>query len=312
MKKTLLIAAALGTALAMQAQTYVETNDLDQFSVIPASLTVDGQPRLVFHNYDIHVVTVKNGNLQTETTMSYPIDTVDVECEGTMRRYEVSAPSFGYFNLHDGFLEHEGAPTFTQSLFNTTVDYEYLWPVLSGTRTDRWGHVVPNCQQVVAKSTNGSVVSTIQAPDGYFFDAHSSYYEEESAGRLYIEYCLVVEIGNNTYLVLGITDDDSDNYDEKLAAWYRIDRQTQSISLAEVAPMSVRPSVAGRGQEIVVELGDEAQAHELQVVDAQGRTVKRVPVQPGQREVRIGTADLGRGVNFINARNHGAAKIIVK
>ena len=95
-------------------------------------------------------------------------------------------------------------------------------------------------------------------------------------------------------------------------AWYRIDQQSQSVALVETTPMSVRPTVANRGQDITVELGDGTQASELEVVNALGQTVKRVPVQPGQREVRINTADLGHGMNLINSRKQGAVKIIVK
>ncbi|MBQ9863783.1 MAG: T9SS type A sorting domain-containing protein [Bacteroidales bacterium] len=97
--------------------------------------------------------------------------------------------------------------------------------------------------------------------------------------------------------------------------FYRIDRQTQKIEQVASVPFSVRPTVMERGQEIIVELDENTNAREIDVVNALGQTVKRVPVAAGQREVRINSAELGSGMNFINTRTpegQGTVKIIVK
>lgn len=90
--------------------------------------------------------------------------------------------------------------------------------------------------------------------------------------------------------------------------------ETCNIAKSPV-PFSVRPTVMDRGQEIVVELDEGANAREIDVVNALGQTVKRVPISAGQREVRINSVDLGSGMNFINTRTadgHATVKIIVR
>lgn len=97
--------------------------------------------------------------------------------------------------------------------------------------------------------------------------------------------------------------------------FYRIDRQTQKIEQVASVPFNVRPTLMERGQEIIVELDENTIAREIDVVNTLGQTVKRVPLVAGQREVRINSADLGSGMNFINTRTpegQGTVKIIVK
>ncbi|MBR1835124.1 MAG: T9SS type A sorting domain-containing protein [Bacteroidales bacterium] len=102
---------------------------------------------------------------------------------------------------------------------------------------------------------------------------------------------------------------------ENKLRFYRIDRQMQKIEPVASVPFSVRPTVMERGQEIVVELDEGSNAREIEVVNALGQTVKRVPVAAGQREVRINSADMGSGMNFISTRTtegQGTVKIIVR
>lgn len=94
--------------------------------------------------------------------------------------------------------------------------------------------------------------------------------------------------------------------------WYRIDRQTQRINRVEGLPFNVFPSVAGRDSYITVQFEDGATATELQVVDAHGRTLQRIPVAQGQQEVKVSARNLQSGINFIGDRRHGSAKIIVR
>ena len=221
-----------------------------------------------------------------------------------------------YYDLTVGMYDNESAFGFSQTLFNTTSDYEYMVPVLSGTytyeydredyyydwETDSTIYYTVHCRRIQTKvqtidikAVNGNTVGSIQAPDGFVFSSEAS---------------AVVRMGNNWYIVFGV--ESMTNGSEWSYAWYRIDRQNQKINLEKTIPMRVYPNVVNRGQDITVELGDGMQATELEVVNTLGQSVKRVPVQPGQREVHIGTADLNRGMNFINSPKRGAVKIIVK
>ena len=100
--------------------------------------------------------------------------------------------------------------------------------------------------------------------------------------------------------------------EETITEWYRIDRQTQRIDRVEGLPFNVFPSVADRDSYITVQFEEGATATELQVVDAQGRTLQRIPVAQGQQEVKVSARNLQSGINFIGDCRHGSAKIIVR
>lgn len=330
MKKTLFFAAALAAALAANAQTFVTTIE-DDYTVIPSIFTSDGQGRLLFYNFDWadeyesdllgSQIEIRNNQLQVENnvTLTFPTytyvrieerqtgeETWDTVDNGTRERHNRMLWCY-YYNLSDGFYDVESEFSLTQSLFNSDADYEYLLPEWNGTYSyeydsynwegysEHYRVTKSKCQSIAIKKTNGTTVGTISAPQGY------SFYFEEGVS--------IIKLGSSLYIVLSVTNISDGTWS---SAWYRIDQQSQSVTLVDMTPMSVRPSVVNRGQDITVELGDGMQASELEVVNALGQTVKRVPVQPGQREVRIGTADLGHGINLISSRKQGAVKIIVK
>lgn len=332
MKKTLLFAAIVAVALTVNAQSFVTTTGR-WFNVVPTALTADGQGRMeivdeIDDNLTMHV-QILNSQLQAEAALDITC-TSDSIINFYERQENDSTWSIEYEDVHPatitpieiyyvdislGMIDNRDF-CFSQTLFNTTADYEYMVPVLSGTysyeydgedyyydwendttiyytvhrRTTR-----TKVQTINIKAANGNTVGSIQAPDGFSFSA-----EGESE---------VIRMGNNWYIVFGVN---SMTTDESVYAWYRIDRQSQNTNLMKTTPMRVYPNVVDRGQDITVELGDGMQATELEVVNTLGQNVKRVPVKPGQREVHIGTADLNRGMNFINSPKRGAVKIIVK
>ncbi len=318
MKKKVLFAAALVAALSANAQTFVISMEQSPSSilVIPDHFTSDGQGRLLFQEGDwedpLPEYRIFNNQLQLESTLTIECQTI------TYFNYWINADGSVYDGDEDGItminkpLEPFYADVsngrgswastsklpLSQTLFNATSSYEYLMRVFSGTysylESNNTRHILSKCLTINIMGTDGNVHGTITSPDGYSFTPNLSY---------------LLKMGNNVYIVFGVRSmtSGSDYY-----AWYRIDQQSQSVALVETTPMSVRPTVANRGQDITVELGDGTQASELEVVNALGQTVKRVPVQPGQREVRINTADLGHGMNLISSRKQGAVKIIVK
>ncbi len=275
-------------------------------------------------------VQILNGQLQAEATLDITCTSDSIielyerlENDSTWR-YEYDGNNLAtitpieifYIDMSLGMLNYSSAFCFSQTLFNTTADYEYMVPVLSGVYsyeygreeeyydwendttiyyTVHWRRTQTKIQTINIKAANGNTIGSIQAPDGFSFSA-----EGESD---------VIRMGNNWYIVFGVT---SMTTGESVYAWYRIDRQSQNINLMKTTPMRVYPNVVDRGQDITVELGDGMQATELEVVNTLGQNVKRVPVKPGQREVHIGTADLNRGMNFISSPKRGAVKIIVK
>lgn len=179
---------------------------------------------------------------------------------------------------------------FTQSLFNDDEYFEYMtygededYPYTS----------------ISIKSSNGSVIQTIRADEGFVLSDASE--------------CCMIRIDNKLYLLFN-------EYQESVAASAKtlVYQINQSEGLAKVdveLPISVFPSIANHNQQITVELGEGNNATEVTVINGLGQVVKRMPVQKGQRQVIIPAQDLNSGLNVVNTRTqqgHGSCKIIVR
>lgn len=171
---------------------------------------------------------------------------------------------------------------FTQSLFNTDDDYEYLGA---------------NEGELCVKSTNGTILRTIPCEEGFSWE---------------FSHALLFKIDNNYYF--GFAANDNNNGGRKLLI-YRIDQTTGLTKVNTQLPISVFPTMPTREQQITVELGEGNNAKEITVVNSLGQVVKRVPVQEGQREVIIPVSEFGSGLNMVNTRTEqgqGSCKIIVR
>ncbi len=117
-------------------------------------------------------------------------------------------------------------------------------------------------------------------------------------------------LGNKCYLAF----EDSWGGDDDIMLVYSIDRNTSSIQqVAKHKGPGVSPTIADRSESICVTL-EEGGAREVQVVNAGGKTVLRVPVKAGQHEVNIPARRLSRGVNvvYVIGSSNSPTKVIVK
>lgn len=282
MKKQLLL-AAIATILATTTMAQTEIGVGPKLSsFIPAEFTTDNQSKLI----SIEELSDDNeGHVYVFKFYDYGF---------TMTHQLTILPRPYYyirgFNIID--LDDRGREvglTLTQTLFNNDENYEYV--VVNRNYT---GFV----SEASIVSENGTTIWSWQ-PSG------------NNQGNIYfIKW-------NNLYY---ICTEEISYYDQETDidtyTWYRIDRQTQSISRVEgELPINVFPSVADRSQTITVELGEGNNATEVQVVNALGQVVKTVPIQAGQREVQLRANDLDGGMHIIGTRTHegqGACKIIIK
>lgn len=292
MKKVLLTVAACFTLFGAAAQNpitplepeiKIRTNDLRE-SCIPQVLANGAY--ICFQNYHYDqatdyewysdTVNVINSNLQVERTFVVNIDN------------PYHHPASIEFNDLDVNTTYEYATTYyTQTLFNNDNSFEYIKPIYS-TNTINYDYKI---ERFDILSEDGTVVNTITLEDGYLAFA-------------------VIELfkfGNKYYIVLDVA-----NSEGREEFWYRIDQQTQSISRVENVPFKVFPTVVDRNSDITVQLEEGTNAREIVVVDALGREVKSVPVQPGQREVKVSARGLHSGLGFITDRKNNAVKIIVR
>ena len=79
--------------------------------------------------------------------------------------------------------------------------------------------------------------------------------------------------------------------------------------------MNVSPTIANRSDNITVTLGADSDAKEIRVINAQGQTIKTIPVTEGQKTVTFSAQGMSQGVNIINAPEKGennTQKIMVK
>ena len=180
--------------------------------------------------------------------------------------------------------------SYSQNVFNQDDNFEYI--------------VVNNIiDYITIKSSNGDLITHIYPDNGYYF-----FYPYYVAVNLFSYYNLI-KTPDAMYLTIYET-----NYADSKFLLYQIS-QTQGLTKLDAElPISVFPTVANRGQQITVELGEGNNATEITVVNELGQVVKRVPVN-GQSSITIPTTGLGSGLNILNtntAKGNGGCKIIIK
>lgn len=267
------------------AQNTITPVDYDGYysGVIPRMFTNGAY--VYFQNYDgssdaySDTVNIINGNFQTEKTFVLNLD--EQERNG--------ATEIFVYNYDAELMYDEVRTCFTQTLFNNDNKFEYIRAVFASSTVAYYYDV----ERYEIVSDDGTVVGTITWDDGY-----------QAAREIGIH---IVKFDNKYYIYFRI-----ENGENRKIAWYRIDRQTQSIARVNDVPFNVFPTVMDRNSEITVELEEGTNAREIVLVDAMGREVKSVPVAQGQREVKISTQGLGAGLGFVSDRKNGAVKIIVR
>lgn len=263
------MAVLFGLTTAVNAQTFVGTfsGGLPAFG-IPGQFTNDGHSYFCAQNEDGSFTVYDNDF----TTCIATIEGLDLDIDGIILSYANFSEAAVYENTWPGLI-------LTQNLFNSDSDFEYIEKFETG-----W-HI---------KSTNGSIVQTINTDNGYI-----------ASGDV-----MIIKLDGFYYLALGEW-----YQQENTVLVYRID-QTQGLTKVDVElPVSVFPSIANRSQQITVELGEGNNATEITVVNGLGQVIKRVPVEEGQRSITIPASGLGSGLNVINTRTQqgqGSCKIIVR
>ena len=276
MKKTLLFATALAATLAANAQN----------PIVPVQTGVSD----IWAGYYIpkafadapYIAAIGDYDEYHDPT-SYTIYNSNLQQVMSISTNKLVGMSV--INFDEDFMHEIGGwITFTQTLFNNDNHFEYISRVRDGD-----GYIVRF--DIIAD--NGNVIGSFGNYNGMQINS--------------CDFRLML-IGGNSYLTVYMEAD----YEEYITEWYRIDRQTQRIDRVEGLPFNVFPSVADRDSYITVQFEDGATATELQVVDAQGRTLQRIPVAQGQQEVKVSARNLQSGINFIGDRRHGSAQIIVR
>lgn len=195
---------------------------------------------------------------------------------------------------NNAFLE--SSITLTQTLFNTDNKYEYIMGI--------WDDSKETINENIYGSSNSRTVTHGGLVGFRIMSEDGSVIQEIRANiDNYIEGFFVIRIGGKLYLLVEQEEGD---------VFYLIDHEANSVKkVAAIPGMNVRPRVAERNKTITVELGEGSNAREIQVVNAAGQMVKKIPVAKGQRQVTFSTEGMGRGMNVVRGGKN-SCKIIVK
>lgn len=206
----------------------------------------------------------------------------------------------------------------SQTLFNTDNAYEYVMPIIT-TETQEvqqmgWDEATQQ-EVVVSKITgtttrtsglkivneNGATVNTIT------FDSNfdSNFYDVS-----------IIDLNGNIYLAVKGTLKKSATESVSATIIYSIDSQTNSVrQLSMEEGMKVSPTMPRRSEMITITLeGNSDQSRQVNIVNATGKTVKRIVVPAGQRSIQVNANELSTGLNIVNVSGQKtqACKIIVR
>lgn len=298
--KKILFVAFMAALLPAYAQTKVGEIDNELAFIIPSVFGLNGHayigtelqsPHQSGEDYDV-TMRIYNNQFQIVDSL--------------VHRYNyngVGKPYFSDFTKQCAFWNFNELTTspyiiaFTQNLFNSDNMFEFF--------TENYRYL--DKKELISlsiKQTNGNILDSI-TPD-YYEGYYASYVSPNFIMWNGIVY-LTVEWHYKTL----------SSYSSSLIRtdFYQINRTTQSIQRVSELPFNVFPSLVDRSQEITIELGEGNNATEISVIDANGRVLETIPVQAGQREVKIPASKMGHGLNLLNANDRqrqATKKIIVK
>lgn len=264
---------------SLNAQVYTDYFEGMYIGSIPGLFTTSEHPNLV-----VAVGIGKLCILDSELTVITNVDNENRILEAYYMDADATSITVSSFhNTSDHGL------LLTQTLFNSDGSFEFM---------ELQDYESNHYRTFNIKSSNGTIIQSIQAVEGYFFADYRC--------------AFVVKIENCFYLVLR----EMKANDETVKHVFYLIKKDHGLTEVDVdLPISVFPTAPTRDQQITVELGEDIDAIEITIVNSLGQVIKRIPLENGQREITIPASDLGTGLNLINThtqQGQGCCKIIVR
>jgi hypothetical protein len=298
--KKILFVAFMAALLPAYVQTKVGEIDNDLAFIIPSVFTLNGHayigtelqsPHQSGEDYDV-TMRIYNNQFQIVDSLVHRYN----DNVAGKPYVSIFIEKCAFWNLNELTISPY-IIAFTQNLFNSDNMFEFF--------TENYRYL--DKRELISlsiKQTNGNILDSI-TPDYY-----EGYYASDVApgfimwnGIFYLTVEWHYETLSYPSSYLRRTD------------FYQINRTTQSIQRVSELPFNVFPSLVDRSQEITIELGEGNNATEISVIDANGRVLETIPVQAGQREIKVPASKMGHGLNLLNARDRqrqATKKIIVK
>ena len=205
----------------------------------------------------------------------------------------------------------------SQTLFNEDNAYEYVLPILTPVdfenETMDWDEAKQ--QEVVANKTSGTYLRTtgfrIVNESGAIVNTISFDSNFYSYGDFDI-----IDLDGNIYLAAKGNLTKSTTEEVSAIIIYSIDPQTSSVrQISMEEGMHISPTMPRRSEMITITLeGNSKQPRQVNIVNATGKTVKRIVVPAGQRRIQVNAGELSTGLNIVNVSGQKtqACKIIVR
>lgn len=224
--------------------------------------------------------------------------------------------SIEYYDTSNGF--YSGKRMFyTQTLFNSDEKYEYMQSVFgeyktSVTERDRDGdghidYIETEYRGIQigfdVKNEDGDIVCSLRPrfPEGYTVRG---------------DYPKLLKINGKIYLILDSYKEDDYDAPSEYSFFLITPGESSVQQVGEPIRTSVFPTMPRRDEMVTVELDDMADAQrEIVVTNAQGQTVYKQRVAPGEKRVQINSGRLSHGLNIVTVRGDNSqqsCKVIVR
>lgn len=229
----------------------------------------------------------------------YSPDAMEETSRYVSKRSSIYNKSFCVFV--DANTDYSCQATVSQSLFNDDEKFEFLLPILEPTTTTRYDEYSYTSETEFGYKKKGiKVVSE----DGTVL--HKIIASSDDS------YISIVRISDKTYLSI-----ESD----KITSFYEIKKNGNNSSInkvRDVRGMNIRPTVAGRNENITITLndGDKDTERELIVTGVNGQLVERRTIPAGENRLEINAGMLRSGMYNFTLQKKGTfldnGKVIVK
>ncbi|MCM1070858.1 MAG: T9SS type A sorting domain-containing protein [[Clostridium] fimetarium] len=279
--------AALASALTATANTFITEKNSTRFSVIPAQLTSDDQPKWTFFNRGADRRYGKGCSFEiTNRDFTQSKKITPVLAENAM--LVVAEGLYDYYNgSYDSSYFYA-----TQTLFNNDDKYEYMVETLNAAGRPT---------SVTVLNEDGAAVSVFDFKDKALMDM-------EGDGQ-----CIIIGGGDKTILLFYLQEI-NEPWGEYLAA-YAVDKATGAVEHLRTTPSgaTVAPTLVSGGEPVEIKLGSPAATPlAVAVSNVNGALALNAEIPAGSDSLSLPAGNLPAGIYIVSVAGKEHTKIIVR
>lgn len=289
-------------AFEMNAHVYPYENGL---KIVPGTYTTTGNPLLYSYSQE-----TDGQNFKYKYSL-YNDDFTSV-CESFEMSFESGYPDnkpstyppyYYVTDLRDP-KPHDILVYFTQTLFNSDENYEFIIPIYGNTTAEMYGNICYPKIGFKIVSSNGDILASVYFPDGWQI--------------VYFTLDPVVIVSQTT-IAIQISVYSESEPSEKQLLLYTIDRSELGGTIQPKLTNSftgVSPTLVTNNEPINIELGDIDTNCRIDIFNANGAIVYSTTVTSGTSHITVPTYTLPRGVNIVHISDgnsiNKSTKVVVR